>query len=191
MLINVFRNSSNNSDNENDTSLFVQKPFSRTNYIESNFEQEIDVKNEFRIKILPDPISIQEAASKNYVDNLLNDPSIVKNYAHIELNDRNITNARFIQVKQLPQTDSHLTAKLYVDIAINEPSLVRNIQDNDLNYSNLTNITSITLITQAVNDNHVVTKACVDEFHQENERSRRNVALDFYDKSSDWVKKNQ
>ena len=54
----------------------------------------------------------------NYVDNLLNDPSKIKNNAHIDLNDRNITNARFIQVNQLPQIDSHLTAKLYVDTAI-------------------------------------------------------------------------
>ena len=31
------------------------------------------------------------------------------------MNDRNITNTRFIEVNQLPQIDSHLTAKLYVD----------------------------------------------------------------------------
>ena len=45
------------------------------------------------------------------------------------MNDRNITNARFIQVNQLPQIDSLLTAELYVDIAIydaiDEPSLLR------------------------------------------------------------------
>ena len=39
----------------------------------------------------------------------------------MDLSDRNITNARFIQVNQLPQVDSHLTAKLYVDKAIDEP----------------------------------------------------------------------
>ena len=61
-----------------------------------------------------------------------------------------ITNARFIQVNQLPQIGSHLTAKLYVDNSIGEPSLVRNNQDNDFNDYNLTNISSITLITQAV-----------------------------------------
>ena len=107
MPINVFGNSSNNSDNKIDTSLFVQKPFLRTNYIEANIEEDIDLKNQFRIKNLPDPISIREPASKNYVDNLFNNPCIVKNNAHIDLNDRNITNARFFQVKQLPQIDSH------------------------------------------------------------------------------------
>ena len=127
MPINVFGNSnSNDNGNKIDTSLFVQKPYLRTNYIEANIEEDIDFKNQFRIKNLPDPISIREAASKNYVDNLFNDPSIVKNTDHIDLNDRNITNARFIQVNQLLQIDSHLTAKLYVDNAIDETSLVRN-----------------------------------------------------------------
>ena len=117
MPINVFGNSSSSYDNNKiDTSLFVQKPYLRTNYIESNIEEDIDLKNQFRIKNLPDPVSIGEPVSKSYVDNKFNDPSIIKNIEHIDLNDRNITNARFIQVNQLPQIDSHLTAKLYVDI---------------------------------------------------------------------------
>ena len=44
---------------------------------------------------------------------------------------------------------------------------------------------------QAVNDNEVITKAYVDQFHQENERSRRDVGLDFYYESSDIVRNNQ
>ena len=191
MPINVFGNSSNNSDNKIDTSLFVQKPYLRTNYIESNIEEDIDLKNQFRIKNLPDAISIREACSKNYVDNLSSDPSIVKNKEHIDLNDRNITNARFIQVNQLPQIDSHLTAKLYVDTEIDQTSLVRINQDNDFNNNNLTNINSITLNTQAVNDNQVITKAYVDQFHQENERSRRDLGIDFYNESNDILKNNQ
>ena len=191
MPINVFGNSSNNNDNKIDTSLFVQKPYLKTNYIEANIEEDIDLKNQYRIKNLPDPISIREAASKNYVDNLFNDPSIVKNDAHIDLNDRNLTNCRFLSVNQLPQIDSHLTAKLYVDNSIDEPSLVRNNQDNDFGNYNLTNIKSITLNKQAENDNEVITKSYVDQFHQENERSRRDVGLDFYNKSNDLVKNNQ
>ena len=191
MPINVFGNSSNNSEQKIDTSLFVQKPYLRTNYIEGNIEEDIDLKNQYRIKNLPDPISIREAASKNYVDNLFNDPSIIKNNAHIDLNDRNITNARFIQVNQLPQIDSHLTAKLYVDNAIDEASLVRNNKDNDFGNYNLTNINNITLNKQAENDNEVITKAYVDQFHQENERSRRDVGLEFYKESNDLVKSNQ
>ena len=191
MPINVFGNSSNNSEQKIDTSLFVQKPYLRTNYIESSIEEDIDLKNQYRIKNLSDPISIREAASKNYVDILFNDPSIVKNNAHIDLNDRNITNARFIQVNQLPQIDSHLTAKLYVDTEIDQQSVVRNNQDNDFGNYNLTNINSITLNKQAENDNEVITKFYVDQFHQENERSRRDLGIDFYDESSNLVKNNQ
>ena len=44
---------------------------------------------------------------------------------------------------------------------------------------------------QAENDNEVITKAYVDQFRQENERSRRDVGLDFYDESNDLVKNNQ
>ena len=44
---------------------------------------------------------------------------------------------------------------------------------------------------RAVNEKEVITKAYVDQFHQENERSRRDVELDFYDESNDIVKNNQ
>ena len=107
------------------------------------------------------------------------------------MNDRNITNARFIQVNQWPQIDSHLTPKLYVDNAIDESTLVRNNKDNGFGKYNLTNINSNTPNTQAVNDNQVITKAYVDQFHQENERSRRGLGIDFYDESNDLVKNNQ
>ena len=145
MPINVFGNS-NSHDNGNkvDTSLFVQKPYLRTNYIESNIEEDIDLKNQYRIKNLPDPLSITEACNKNYVDN-----------------------------------------------TINELSLVRNNKDNHFGNYKITNINSITLNKQAENDNEVITKSYVDQFHQENERSRRDVGLDFYNESSDLVKSNQ
>ena len=45
MPINVFGNSSNNSEQKIDTNLFVQKPFLRSNDIESNIEEDIDFKN--------------------------------------------------------------------------------------------------------------------------------------------------
>ena len=191
MPINVLGDSSNNSEQKIDTSLFVQKPFLRTNYIEANIEENIDMKNQYRITNLPDPLSIREACSKNYVDNLINDPSIIKNNAHIDLNDRNITNCRFLSVNQLPKIDSHLTAKLCVDNSIDKPSLVRNNQDNDFGNYNLTNISSITLNKQPENDNEVITKAYADQFHQENERSRRDLGIDFYNESNDLVKNNQ
>ena len=74
---------------------------------------------------------------------------------------------------------------------MDESSLVRNNQNNDFGIYNLTNINIITLNKQAENDNEVITKAFVDQFHQENERSRRDVGSDFYDEPIDLVKNNQ
>ena len=42
----IFGSSSHVKNNKNDTSLFVQKPYLRTNYIESNIEEDIDPKNQ-------------------------------------------------------------------------------------------------------------------------------------------------
>ena len=44
MPIKIFGNSSNDNDNKIDTALFVQKPYPRTNYIETNIEEDIELK---------------------------------------------------------------------------------------------------------------------------------------------------
>ena len=290
MPINVFGNSSNNSDNKIDTSLFVQKPYLRTNYIESNIEEDIDLKNQYRIKNLPNPISIGEPVSKQYVDNKFNDPSIIKNTAHVDFNDKNLDNVRFVKVNSMPAVGEHLTAKYYVDNAIskaidessflrfdpdekyeqdsiipnstltspktileiptknyvdsnfNDPSIIKNTDHVDFNDKILDNVHSIkvnyypTLSEQLTPkfyvDNFVLnnvaeesllrldpksdihhgkldsifvnspitsprtiielpTKSYVDSLHGENERSRRDLGLDFYDESSTLVRFNQ
>ena len=144
MPINVFGNSSCNSDNKIDTSLFIQKPYLRANYIESNIEEDLDLKNQYRIKNLIDPINLHDAGNKNYVEN-----------------------------------------------SIDEKSLIRNNKNNDFGNYNLTNINSITLNNQPINDNEVVTKSYVDQFHNDNERSRRDLGIDFYNESNILVKNNQ
>ena len=51
MPANVFGNSNTiNSGNKIDTSLLVKKPFLRTTYKERNLEENIDMKNQLRIK---------------------------------------------------------------------------------------------------------------------------------------------
>ena len=137
MPINVFGNSnSNNSEQKIDTSLFVNKPYLRTNYIEANIEEDIDLKNQYRIKNIPEPISVREAASKNYVNNKFNGPSIIKNTAHVDFNDKNLENVRFVKVNSMPAVGEHLTAKYYVDNAISkaidESSLLRLDPDEKL-----------------------------------------------------------
>ena len=179
MPINVFGNCSNNSDNKIDTTLFVQKFYLRTNYKEANIEEDIDLKKQYRIKNLPHPISIEEACSKKYVDSLFNDSSIVKNNAHIDLNDRNITNARFFQANQLPQINSHLTAKLYVDNSIDENSLLRLDPSETLDLDNQDSIILNSSLTEPKTIIEIPTKAYFDGLHDENEQSRRDLGLDF------------
>ena len=165
--INVFGNSSNNSESKIDTGLFVQEPYLGTNYIEANIEEDNDMKNPFEIKNLPDPISTRDAASETYID------KIFKN--DIDFIDNKLKNIKFVISNYQPAVNEPLTSQVYVDNAIDETSLVRNNQDNNFNNHNLTNINSITLNTQAVNNNQVITKAYVDQFPQESERSRRDL----------------
>ena len=100
-------------------------------------------------------------------------------------------NIKFVNANYQPAVNEHLTPKIYVDNNIDETSLIRNKKDNDFGNFNLTNINSITLNKQAEIDNEVITKAYVDQFHEENERSRRDLGIDFYNESSDLVKNNQ
>ena len=101
MPISVFGSTPVNTENKIDKSLFVQEPNLRTNYLESNIEEDIDKKNQFKFKKLADPISIREAASDFYVDNKFNDPSIIQNSAHVDFNHENLDNVRFYKIKQL------------------------------------------------------------------------------------------
>ena len=80
MPINVLGKSYSSYDNDNkiDTSFFVQKTYLRTNHIEANIEEDIDLKNQYRNKKSPNLISIGEPVSKNYVDNKFQNPSVKK-----------------------------------------------------------------------------------------------------------------
>ena len=115
MPIKVFRNSSNIFEKKIDTSLFVQKPYLGPNYIKSNIGEHIDLENKYRIKNLPDPISIREDCIKHYADDLFNQPSILKDTAHADFNDKNLNIVRFIKVYSIPTLEEYLTPKLYVE----------------------------------------------------------------------------
>ena len=86
----------------------------RNNYIESKIQEDIDIKNWYRIKNIHDPLSIREATSKSYVDNKFNAPIIIKNSDHVDLIDKKLNNVRFIKVNCFPAISEHLTAELFV-----------------------------------------------------------------------------
>ena len=63
------------------------------------------------------PKTIMELPTKSYVDRKLNDPSITKSTAHVEFNDKNLNNVRFVKVNSIPAVREHLTPKIHVDQA--------------------------------------------------------------------------
>ena len=118
MPLNLYNNNVTYPENEIDTSLFVQKLDLSNNYIESNVEEIIGMKNHFKIKNLKDPTNLGDAASNNYVDTLFNDPSLMKNTTHVDCNDKNFDAVRFLKVSSTPTVGEQLTAIYYVDQAI-------------------------------------------------------------------------
>ena len=113
MPIIIFGNScsSHDSGNKIDTSLFVEKLYLRWTFLESIIEEDIDLKNQYRIKNLPDAKSIKDACSKNYVDKNFNDPSIKKITTQVDFNDKNIDNAHYYKVNAFHTLEEHLTPK--------------------------------------------------------------------------------
>ena len=97
---------------------------------------------------------------------MFTDPSIIKNTDHVEFNDKNLYNVRFVRENSLPAVSQYLLPKQGVDDAIGELSLVGNNQNNDFNKNDLNNINDITLNTEAVHDKQVITKSYVDQFRQ-------------------------
>ena len=69
-----------------------------SNSIESNIE-DIEWKNQYRNKTLPDPKSLGEASSENYIDIKFNDSSIIKKNTHVDFNKKNLNNVRLKKIK--------------------------------------------------------------------------------------------
>ena len=122
--INVFSSTSRKTESKLDTFWFVPKPYLRTNYFQSITGEEIDMKYHFKFKKLPLPVDDREVASKSYVDNRLNDPSIVKNFAHIVFKDESLDKVRLLKLDNFASLSEHATTKKYVDQSFDEPTLV-------------------------------------------------------------------
>ena len=69
----------------------------RSIYIESKMEEDVVMKNDFRIEKLPCPMEISDAVGKSYVDRGLNHPSMIRDTAHVDFNDKNIHFVPFIK----------------------------------------------------------------------------------------------
>ena len=129
---------------------------------ELDLKKIIDMVKQYKIKNLPDPISIKEAASKLYVDKKFSDPSIRKHSAHVDVNDRNLNNVKFVKILNLPVGRDHLTPKISVHNAVEGFTLVRTYRTNYFNRISLINFLCSILISEPNNFNHAATKGYVD-----------------------------
>ena len=93
-------------------------------------------------------MSIREAASKNYVNNKFNDPSIQKNTDLVDFNDKDFDNVRSVKVHSIPILEEQLTPKIYVDQAISDgvdnSSFVRLDPDEKFEQDSIVLISSLT-----------------------------------------------
>ena len=117
-------------------------------------------------------MSIRKAASRKYVDNKYNDPSISKNNTHVDFNDKNYDDVRFVRVKSMPAVGEHLTAKHYVDTAISykgdESSLLRLDPQKKLKLNEQDSVILNFTFTSPKTIMELPTKSYVDSLHESN-----------------------
>ena len=148
---NVFGGSSDNSI-EIDTSAFVKKTDLRTNYIESDMEKDINLKNQYKIKNLPNPVNLQEPATKYYVynkaKNLVNEidnNSIVGSNKNTNFKNNISTGLDSIYVNRDANFPLELSTKQYTDDSFDENTIVRNSKNNNMDNNELSNNKSYSL----------------------------------------------
>ena len=130
------------------------------------------------------PKTKTELPTKSYVNKKINDPSIIKNTAHVDFNDKNLDNVTFDKVNSMPAVGAHLTAKLFVDNAfsyhVQEASLLRLDPDQMLKLDEQDSIILSFALTTPRTIIELPTKSYVDSLH-ESSRSRRDLSSVFND----------
>ena len=119
----------------------VTKSYVRANYIESSMEEDIDMKNQFKLKNLPNPTNLQDPTTKYYVDSKTNNlvpigeldnNSIVRKNKNNNFNRNTITELESVYVNRDPNFSLELSTKQYTDDSIDEHSLLRLHKDEKL-----------------------------------------------------------
>ena len=137
------------------------------------------------------PWTTIEIPTKNYVDNKFNDPSIIRNNAHLDFNDKNLDNVRFVKVNNMSAVREHLIPKYYVDQAtfyrLDELSLLRLDPDEQLKLDEQDSINLNSTLTSPKSVIELPTKSYVDSLH-ESSRNRRDSSSVFNDQDIDFDK---
>ena len=123
------------------------------------------------------------------VNKKFNDPSIIKNTAHVDFNAKNLDNVRFVKVNRMPAVGEHLTAKYYVDNAIfytvDESSLLRLDPDEKLKLDEQESIVLNSTLTSPKTIIELPTKSYFDSLH-ESSRNRRDLSSVFNDQDIEF-----
>ena len=131
------------------------------------------------VKVNYQPAVNEHLTPKIYVDNAIDEPSLVRNIQDNDFGNYNLININSITLNTPAVNNNQVITKAYVDqfhqektrsrrdLGIdfyNESSdLVKNNQDNDLNDNKLTKIKSITINNNPTDDNHVSSKNYIDD----------------------------
>ena len=106
----------------------------------------------------------------------MNDPSIIRNTAHVVFVFRNkiLENVRLIKINSLPAINQHITPKRYVDDAIDEVTLVGTYRHSDFVDKNLSNLWITLLNFDPIKYNHAARKIYVLNIMNESSLLRRD-----------------
>ena len=113
----------------------------------------------------------------------------MKNTAHVDFNEKNLDNVRFVKVSSMPAVREHLTPWYFVDQAIpyhvNEPSLLRLLPDEKLWLDELDSINLNSTLTSPETIIELPTKSNVDSFHG-SRRNGRDLSSVFNDQDNEF-----
>ena len=182
----------------------IKKPTTK-NYVDNFFKNDIDfndakLENIAFVKVNYQPATNGHLTTKMYVDNAIDEISLVKNNQDNDFNNYNLTKINGITLNTQAVNDIHAITKAYVhqihhenerprrDLGLSfyneEVDLVKNNQDNDFNDRKLTNIDSITNNREPDLDNQVTIKKYVKDTIEEGTMLRFNQTLQNYLKVS-------
>ena len=111
----VYKGNSNNANG-------VTKSYVRANYIESEMEEDIDMKQKFKIKNLVEPSDVNDAANKAYVDKNINESTLLRIPIYEPLTNDYVS---------LKDTVSDKVVELATTIYVKDDISIKNYKTND------------------------------------------------------------
>ena len=178
----------------------IREPASKS-YVDNIFKNDIDfndvkLENIKFVKINYQPAINQHLTPEIYVDNAIDEQSLVRKKQDNDFNNNNLTNINSITLNTQAVNDNEVITKVYVDQTRNdnernsrdvglsfhneEVDLVKNNQDYDLNDNKLTNLDSITINRNPTSDKKVSNKKNINDQLDKNTIVRFNQTLQNY-----------